>query len=377
MKPNLDHVVTPDNLPEEPWKYFKHDPEAILVPIHKLTPIRAREKGILNAKKYMWLAYQGQNDRRDPIHLEDLGDGSYNVLDGNSTYAVAVASGWSKIPGVVVATMKSQKAASVKYTGVFFPPSEVDKLHRWWNREISIPFLPYPPSNPHFTISFNPTARELSTLPVGSEATVKVIGWAADDMGQAVLVKGLPSRADYPHITISSGKPNFALYSNVLLANDRVMADGPTLKGVVGYFDGKPMFSPYTQEQSVHLAKTASYKFHFKFLVPIDNGEVEADINGRGYQLDWVVTKIWEVMDGTKVGGAPLEVKNLQAKFPTLEATFILNGFRPFNEIDVENYTQEVELNLMQAIRQTMRAPIGQWVFGQRVNPRDVELVIL
>lgn len=91
----------PDKLPEDPWRYFTKIPEAVLVDLKDLTPIRAREKGIENARKYMWGAYNGERGKRKPISLKDNGDGTYTVLDGNSTFANAKASGWKQIPGVV------------------------------------------------------------------------------------------------------------------------------------------------------------------------------------------------------------------------------------------------------------------------------------
>ena len=91
----------PHKLPEDPWRSFKKVPNTIEVKLTDLTPTRAREKGIENAKKYMWLAYRGEMDKRKPISLKDNGDGTYSVLDGNSTFANAKASGWTRIPGVV------------------------------------------------------------------------------------------------------------------------------------------------------------------------------------------------------------------------------------------------------------------------------------
>lgn len=91
----------PEKLPEDPWRYFKKVPNVVLVDLKDLTPIRARPDGIKNARKYMWLAYNGQMERRKPISLKDNGDGTYTVLDGNSTFANASASKWKQIPGVV------------------------------------------------------------------------------------------------------------------------------------------------------------------------------------------------------------------------------------------------------------------------------------
>ena len=91
-----------DKLPEDTWKYFEKVPKTILIDIDKLIPSRARPKGIANANKFMLLAYQGDKGRRKPLDLEDNGDGTYTVLDGNSTYANAKHSKWKKLPGVVV-----------------------------------------------------------------------------------------------------------------------------------------------------------------------------------------------------------------------------------------------------------------------------------
>jgi hypothetical protein len=88
-------------LPEDPWRYFNKTPEAVMLPMSALTPVRARPKGIANANKYMQMAYDGEMEKRKPISVKANGDGTYTVLDGNSTYANAKASGWSEIPATV------------------------------------------------------------------------------------------------------------------------------------------------------------------------------------------------------------------------------------------------------------------------------------
>jgi hypothetical protein len=103
-----------DKLPEDTWKYFKKVPKTILVDINKLIPSRARPKGIENANKFMRLAYQGEKDRREPLDLQDNGDGTYTVLDGNSTYANAKHSKWKKLPGVVVKSAKRARTTVIK-----------------------------------------------------------------------------------------------------------------------------------------------------------------------------------------------------------------------------------------------------------------------
>lgn len=94
---------TRHSLPDDLYRYFKRAPGAIEVPLgENLIAIRAREKGIANANRFMWLAYWGEMDRRKPISLRDNGDGTYTILDGNSTFANAYLSGWRSILGKVV-----------------------------------------------------------------------------------------------------------------------------------------------------------------------------------------------------------------------------------------------------------------------------------
>lgn len=88
-------------LPEDPWKYFIRTPKSQLIPLSSLNTIRARESGIAHAREHMEKAYRGLGQRRKPVSLQDNGDGTYTVLDGNSTVANARASGWKMIPGEI------------------------------------------------------------------------------------------------------------------------------------------------------------------------------------------------------------------------------------------------------------------------------------
>lgn len=90
-----------ENLKEDHSRYFKMDADTKDIPLHQITPIRAREKGIANAHTYMKGAYDGTHEKRDPISLEDQGDGSYKVMDGNSTFANAQKNGWKGIAAKV------------------------------------------------------------------------------------------------------------------------------------------------------------------------------------------------------------------------------------------------------------------------------------
>lgn len=82
--------------------YFLPDQEAVLLPLDQLRPTRARPEGIENAAKRMDEAAQGLRDRRPPITVRQRADGAYDIVDGNSTYAVAKARGWTHLPCRVI-----------------------------------------------------------------------------------------------------------------------------------------------------------------------------------------------------------------------------------------------------------------------------------
>ena len=89
------------HLVEDPWRYFNRRAGVVLLPLKKLRPTRARPSGIQNAARFMALAYEGKKAKRDPISVSQESDGSYSIVDGNSTYANAMQSGWKSIPALV------------------------------------------------------------------------------------------------------------------------------------------------------------------------------------------------------------------------------------------------------------------------------------
>ena len=89
-------------LPDDPSKFFKRTSDMIVVDLPKLVPIHARDKGIVNANRRMWLAYWGEMPKRDPLYLRQSSTGTYIVIDGNSTYFNAKRSGWKKMWGVLL-----------------------------------------------------------------------------------------------------------------------------------------------------------------------------------------------------------------------------------------------------------------------------------
>jgi len=88
-------------LPDSPWRYFHKTPGAQLIPVSKLLAARARPEGIANAAAHMQNAFEGKGEKRKPISLRANGDGTFTVLDGNSTTAMARAADWKHIVGRV------------------------------------------------------------------------------------------------------------------------------------------------------------------------------------------------------------------------------------------------------------------------------------
>ena len=99
--PTTSHVLHHAPLPEEPERYFTRPEGTVDIPLGQLLPMRARPDGIARAEKLMRSAYVGARAPREPITVRQRADGTYDILDGNSTYAVAKAQGWASIPAMV------------------------------------------------------------------------------------------------------------------------------------------------------------------------------------------------------------------------------------------------------------------------------------
>ena len=92
--------------------------------------------------------------------------------------------------------------------------------------------------NEHVTLGFKLTP-ELEAL-IGTPVQMKVVGYAEDDLGQAVAVD-LPSGVPYdkkglPHVTLTHDRSVGAKYSNELLAKGHDGKPGPTLTGIIDTF---------------------------------------------------------------------------------------------------------------------------------------------
>lgn len=88
-------------LPEDASRYFEITENASFLPLERLVPQRARRKGIVNANLYMFQAYNGECPKRVPIKVVKHDSNLYLIVDGNSTYANALVSGWKTLPCIL------------------------------------------------------------------------------------------------------------------------------------------------------------------------------------------------------------------------------------------------------------------------------------
>jgi hypothetical protein len=92
----------PDAIGPDYRDYLEPTPDSIEIAREDIVPIRARPEGIANARKFMAQAARGEMPKRGPLTVKDNGDGSYTLLDGNSTYAIATEAGMETLPVRVV-----------------------------------------------------------------------------------------------------------------------------------------------------------------------------------------------------------------------------------------------------------------------------------
>lgn len=131
------------------------------------------------------------------------------------------------------------QSTTVVYIGVFLPPMDRQRLLRR--------FEPIHPEifAHHMTLwtihdSGDP---DLDTLPLGKMVDLKIVGYAEDAKGQAVLVSPptrlWPRNGRVPHITLSTATGVPPVYSNTLVESGEV-EHGSFLKvqGRVGWWDG-------------------------------------------------------------------------------------------------------------------------------------------
>ena len=94
------------DLPYGHERYFVLPPDARLVPLERLRPTKppsSQPESVAVARARMLDAAAGRIHRRAPLLVREGADGTFDVLDGNATYGVALAAGWADLPVLVEA----------------------------------------------------------------------------------------------------------------------------------------------------------------------------------------------------------------------------------------------------------------------------------
>lgn len=126
------------------------------------------------------------------------------------------------------------QAKGKPYAAVFLDDSSQRRLIAWWEERVGIPLLGDLKAH-HMTLKFDPSDAEIRSFPIGDEGQLQVVGYAADERGQAVLVRSnVRSHNLFPHVTIAVAPGTDAYYSNELLKKVMVPIQGPRLSGTVG-----------------------------------------------------------------------------------------------------------------------------------------------
>jgi hypothetical protein len=87
--------------PEASDRYFFRDARAVEIETRLLIATEVRPEGVARAARLMEEAFRGQRERRRPLLVRRRDDGHFDVLDGNSTLAVARVWNWNRLPVVV------------------------------------------------------------------------------------------------------------------------------------------------------------------------------------------------------------------------------------------------------------------------------------
>jgi uncharacterized protein YoxC len=102
---------------EPDWRpYMNMEEGDTLVPLANIVPVKVRPKGVVKSLEFMVQAGNNEIPKRGSLLLRDNGDGTFSIRDGNSTYAIAEAAGWTDMPGKIITdeqynTELSRKAA--------------------------------------------------------------------------------------------------------------------------------------------------------------------------------------------------------------------------------------------------------------------------
>jgi len=133
----------------------------------------------------------------------------------------------------------AKKKKKALYTGAFLTPAGAEMLDNWWGTVVQEDFLAKHFTH-HMTIKFKPSEDEVVGIPIGEDVSLKVVGYASDENGQAVMVTGVSSSNSIPHVTVSTSEGTSPAYSNELLSRGITEVDnGPELDARIGFHNGK------------------------------------------------------------------------------------------------------------------------------------------
>ena len=118
-------------LPYKLDDYFTKSATTKRISLSRITPIRAREEGVMNANKYMKMSAEGKMAKRKPITVRNS-KGMYEVVDGNSTFANAKFSGWKTIYVDVVKNSSKTPKTLVKGQSIFEKAKAIRKEGENW-----------------------------------------------------------------------------------------------------------------------------------------------------------------------------------------------------------------------------------------------------
>jgi hypothetical protein len=134
----------------------------------------------------------------------------------------------------------------VYYSAIFLDEASQQTVLAWWERATGVPLLRQIYSPPHMTLQVRPSAKDVAQLQIGQQVRMRVVGWVADEIAQAVRVEPeMVVSKPNPHVTIATigGPGSPASHSNELFAAGFTRAAGPTLTGVVGTFSMAELLS--------------------------------------------------------------------------------------------------------------------------------------
>jgi hypothetical protein len=126
----IPQVLQPGDI-EADWKpYMKLQEGDTLIPMSKIVPVKVRPEGVRNAVPFMQQAARGEIEKRGAILVADNGDGTYSILDGNSTYAIADQAGWAEMPVKIVNEGEYKREQAIKAVDRIFKQDTMGKTKR-------------------------------------------------------------------------------------------------------------------------------------------------------------------------------------------------------------------------------------------------------